>query len=270
MKCEEAQELVTALVDKELSDPERSAVESHLRDCPRCQWAYEQEGALKREIRLAGENLRAPGSLRVRILSDRRVFPERVGSAQGWKDYVWPIQHIFRPALVVALLLIFTVPMVYWLNHRGQSIFLTALETYDMILRGDLPMTKAKNTQELKEQLIRAVDGKFAPMEYDLSSMKVRPVGGAVREVEGRKMLVTVYEGNGLSFTCFTFLGTEKDAPKNAAVFFDREKRMNFYAFSSGGVHAVLHREGDVICILVSKMPIDALLALARGKVQPS
>ena len=37
-----------------------------------------------------------------------------------------------------------------------------------------------------------------------------------------------------------------------------------------GGMNAVLHREGDVICILASEMPMEELLALARSKASPS
>jgi len=42
------------------------------------------------------------------------------------------------------------------------------------------------------------------------------------------------------------------------------------HAFSSGGVNAVLHREGEVICILASEMPMEELLALAKAKAKPS
>ena len=43
MKCDEAEELITALVDKQVSDQERSSIESHLKDCQRCQFIYGQE-----------------------------------------------------------------------------------------------------------------------------------------------------------------------------------------------------------------------------------
>jgi hypothetical protein len=46
--------------------------------------------------------------------------------------------------------------------------------------------------------------------------------------------------------------------------------KMNFYAFLRAGTNAVLHPEGDVICILVSEMPMDELLALVKSKAQPS
>ena len=86
-----------------------------------------------------------------------------------------------------------------------------------------------------------------------------------MREVKGRQILVAVFKGNGLSITYFTFLGTEEDAPKNATVFFDPDKRMRFYSFSRDGVHAVLHREDNVICILVSNMPPEELLSLVKS-----
>jgi hypothetical protein len=100
--------------------------------------------------------------------------------------------------------------------------------------------------------------------------MDLRPVAGVVREIQGRKVLVAIYQGGGGAILCYTFLGAEKDAPPNAARFFDPEKKISFYAFSSDRVNAVLHREGEVICILASEMPMDELLALAKSKAKPS
>jgi hypothetical protein len=109
------------------------------------------------------------------------------------------------------------------------------------------------------------VDGKFGPLGYDFSRLGVKPIGGTVREVEGRQILVAVFRGNALSITCFTFLGTEEDAPKNATVFFDPETRIKFYSFSRNGINAVLHREDNTICILTSNMPAEELLSLVRS-----
>jgi hypothetical protein len=44
---------------------------------------------------------------------------------------------------------------------------------------------------------------------------------------------------------------------------------MTFFAFSRGRVNAVLHREGDVICILAAEMPMEELLALTKSKARP-
>ena len=47
MKCDEAQELITALADHELAGPERASIEEHLKDCSGCELLYRRELALK-------------------------------------------------------------------------------------------------------------------------------------------------------------------------------------------------------------------------------
>jgi anti-sigma factor (TIGR02949 family) len=268
MKCEETKELITALADHELFGEERTALESHLEGCPRCRQIYEQELALKNEVRLAGANLKTPADLREKILSDPRIFPTKARSAKGWKRLLWPESFGFRPAWAFALLIILLFPALYLLQPSGEAVALAALDTHRKILKGDISFARSEDEGELKARLAVAVERRFAPMGYDLSTMRLLPVGGMVQEVQGRKVLVVVYEGGGQSLTCYTLLGSEKDAPDHAALFFDSKKKMNFYAFSHGEMNGVLHREGDVICILVSKMPMSELLALARSKAR--
>ncbi len=81
---------------------------------------------------------------------------------------------------------------------------------------------------------------------------------------EEAQELITAYEGKGIPLTCYTFLGTEEDAPATAAIFFGPEKRANFYTFSQGRINEVMQRVGERICILVSEMPLQDLIALAR------
>ena len=270
MKCEDARELITALVDEELSEAERFSIEGHLKDCLRCRFVYEEEQALKREIRAAGFRLSASPELRSKILSDRRIFPRPERSSGSWTERILPAWPFLRPALVLALGVLIILPLFHLMRTPSEPISLAALEIQKKIIGGEMSVRKTSNLDELRKWQIRAVNGEFAPVAYDLSSMNVQPVGGVVQEVNGRKMLVTVYAGKGRSFTCFTFLGTEEDAPKIASIFIDPDKKMKFYSFSKDGFSAVLHREGKVICILVSNMSGDELLALVRAKVQPS
>jgi anti-sigma factor (TIGR02949 family) len=270
MNCDEAQELITAMVDQELDRAERSALEAHLEECSGCRLAFEEELALKQKIRQAGERMHAPGALRSRIFSDRRIFPEKSRSGRQWLAYLRPEFSNFRTALAVTILVLLILPTYYWWNRFSQPVALAALETYDLFARGQLPVQPAQNSDEIVRELTRAVDGRFHPMGYDLSAVNLRPVAGVVREINGRKILVAIYQGEGGSLLCYTFLGSEADAPPNAARFFDPDMKINFHAFSRAGINAVLHREGDVICILTSEMPMDELLALARSKAKPS
>jgi anti-sigma factor RsiW len=269
MTCAEAQELITALLDDELDEAGRRPLEMHLQDCADCRVALTQERFLKRQIRAAGDSLRAPASLRDRILADQRIFPEKAQPRSKWR-YIWSKPHILRPAALAAFLLVITLTGLYVFNQARQPIALAAVESYGPFIRGELPVSQANSANEIKEKLVRAAGGRFEPMAYDLEAMNLKPVAGAVREIQGRTILIAVYRGEGGSLLCYTFLGSEKDAPLAAASFFDRDKKINFYAFSHHGANAVLHREGDVICILVSEMPMEDLLALAQSKARPS
>lgn len=270
MTCAEAQELITALLDQELQSGERTLLERHLEDCAGCRLRLKEERAVKQEIRVAGEGIHAPSALRDRILSDPRIFPDKGRSAPNWFDYLWPGSPVLRPALVLAILSFLILPAYFLWNRTQQPIALAALESYDLFARGRLTVDRKDSADEIVGELTRSVGGHFHPMGYDLSAMNLRPVAGFVREIGGRKILVAIYQGRGGTLFCYTFPGSEKDAPPNAAKFFDAAKKMNFYAFSRGGVNAVLHREGEVICILASEMPMAELLGLAKSKARSS
>jgi anti-sigma factor RsiW len=265
MKCEQAEELISALIDDELSDPERSSIEGHLKDCPKCQRAYEWGRVLNREMRTVSASVVAPVDLRQKILSDQRGTTKEAESSKGRSKLILRLQPFLRPTFASALLVILVISIFFLMQLPSQPISLAALQIRAKIDKGEISLHQATNTDELHDWLGRAVGGKFGPLGYDFSPLGVKPIGGTVREVDGRQILVAVFRGNGLSITCFTFLGTEEDAPKNATVFFDPETRISFYSFSRNGIQAVLHREGNVVCLLTSNMSPEELLSLVRS-----
>ena len=270
MTCKEAEELITALVDNELNDLERQATESHLKNCSGCQFLYEQEKELKIQLYSIGAKVSAPADLRAKILSDHRIIPQTTQPSRGWKGFSWAPNIVTRPAFALAVLMMLLVPIFYLIWPTGQPIPLAALEAHAEITSGDLSFVRAQNPAEIKNELYRATGGKFAPMGYDLSPVGLKAVGGTVKEVSDREVLIAVYEGAGPSVSCFTFLGTEEDAPPEARRFFDPEKKVNFYTFSNDGINGVMHRVGERICILVSKRPIHELLDIARSVSKPT
>ena len=269
MTCEETQELITALVDGELLDPELGSLKSHLEGCARCRLSLEAERGLKQSIHDSAMRMRAPGKLRNRILTDRSIFPAN-RRAVGWRDYLPSMGHFARPALIAAIFLAIVLPAFFFFRAGEGPVAVTALESYDRFRKGALSVQRTANPDEIVEQLTRAVGGNFHPMGYDLTAMHLQPVAGFVQEVQGRKILVAVYQGQGGTLFCYTFFGSEEDAPGNAARFYDTTKSMNFFAFSRGGLNAVLHREGELICILASEMPMEELLTLAKSKAKSS
>jgi anti-sigma factor RsiW len=268
MTCEEAQELITALIDRELLDPERSSLEFHLQECSHCRLVMEREQLVKQALHAGAERVRAPGVLRDRILSDPRLFPER--NPFRWQDYLWPTPRPARVAMAAGFLLIIGLAAFLSLKPPREPIASVALETYERFAKGELSVRRMENPDEVVAQLTRAVAGHLHPMGYDLTVMHLQPVAGLVREINNRKVLIAIYEGQGGTLFCYTFFGSEADAPADAARFLDPIKKINFYAFSRGNLNAVLHREGELICILASEMPMDDLLALAKAKARPS
>jgi anti-sigma factor RsiW len=261
MKCEEAGELVTALVDNQLSALERAAIEAHLKNCASCELFYRQQLALKSEIRGAVADLKAPVTLRRKILNDRGIHPRQpvVENRPAWR-----VIFSLRSALAVTLLVLLALPVLYVMKTDREPVSLSALEIHQRILRGEVSVIKAGSAEEIKDSLYRSVAGSFAPMTYDFSKIRLKPVAGTVQEVNGRKLLVIIYKGEAATVTCYTLLGTETDAPPMADRFYDTKEKINFYAYSRDGINAVMHREGNLICILASTMPTSELLALAR------
>ena len=67
MNCEEIKNLMDAYLDGEVDPIASQRVEQHLRDCPKCEQAYEVETAMAHAIGQAAPYYKAPPELRERI-----------------------------------------------------------------------------------------------------------------------------------------------------------------------------------------------------------
>ena len=268
MRCEEAQELITARVDDELSADERAAIDAHLRSCAECARAFEQESILKRRIHLTAQQISAPVALR-RVIEEKSVARAAMAGESIWRSFINRLAFpTWRRGFAAAILLLIAGSVIYtqWPVEKHENLALAAFDTHTSILSGKTTLLRAVNLAAMRKELAHAVGGRFKPVVLDLSLMKLYPVAGFVQNLAGRDVLVTVYQGDGPAVTCFTFLGGETDAPVEAEKFYDADMRLNFYSFSRGDLNGVLHQEGDVICLLVSTMTPADLLALLRGK----
>ena len=306
MRCDEAQELITARVDNELDAEERTAIDAHLKGCAECTRTYEQESLLKRRIHLAAQQISAPVALR-RLVEERAAASAATSRLSNWRELILsklrflkhkqpvivakegePAQRArarFKPrsqnrwlneaalpawrrAFAAALILVIGVS-VYYTGRRSQkeaNFALAAFDIHTSILSGKTALLRAVNLAAMRNEMAHAVGNRFRPVVLDLSMMNFHPIAGFVQNIGGRDLLVTVYHGDGPPITCFTFLGSDADALAGAERFYDDAMKVTFYSFSRGDVNGVLHREGGVMCLLVSKMAPADLLALLRGK----
>jgi Putative zinc-finger len=263
MRCDEAQELITGLVDDELATTERAAVEGHLAECYDCTAQYQRETALKRATKLAASAIVVPQALREKIEPHSKLRPP-TRAAKGIFIPEWLTALRLRPAYGLALALIVAALWLPW--RSSEDIPTIALAIHENIISGKTTLTRVNDAAQLRKKLTLAVSDRFAPIALDLSMIKLYPVAGFVERIADRDVLVTVYEGESATITCFTLLGGEADAPQDSERVFDPERKINFYIFSRGKVNGVIHRQGQVICLLVSKMALPELLGVARGK----
>ena len=80
--------------------------------------------------------------------------------------------------------------------------------------------------------------------------------------------LMPIFTGIALAWNAYKQFASTNPQPSLDSITTITHDQLFFYAFSQGKVNAVLHREGQIICILASEMPMDDLLALARSKAQ--
>lgn len=265
MRCDEAQELITGLADGELTADERGAIEAHLHECRNCEAALSLEVELKKQTRAVVEGVTAPRDLQQRLsnlVQYATTQPPTKPPVHWWNTTSW------RVAFATVAIVLGILPFLYYGQGPENLVAPTVFETHRKVLANQVTYVQAQDSDEAVQQLVRAVGGKFKPMGYDLTMLKVKPAKGAVVTMATRPIQVVVYSGEGLEVLCFTFAGSEEDAPREAKLFFDPEKKMNFHMFSQDGVNAVLHREGGVICILASKLPMEELLNVARAKAR--
>jgi anti-sigma factor (TIGR02949 family) len=113
MRCDEAQELITALIDGELSAEERLAIEAHLKACGPCQQAFTAESRLKQQTTSAAHRVMAPASLRRAVEGEIGAKQPVLRDESGGTVARWFNVSRWRPALALATLLLVTAALVY-------------------------------------------------------------------------------------------------------------------------------------------------------------
>ncbi len=268
VNCQESQELITGLVDDELSSAESALIVAHLRECSSCAESFARESALKRLVRDAATAMGAPTELRARVASTRSPKRAMAWATRSRRSAPRARSLAAHAAGLVILMAIPLLASLYWLASPQAPLTAGIFENYRQVTEGEVTPVKMANLRQLKEVLMLRVDGQFAPMAYDFSAMQIHLIGGLHQQIAQRNVLLAVYQGTGLTIICYTFVASNGDLPNSGEIYFDADKKLKFYQFSHAGVHAVMHREGDINCILMSQMPMADLLRLARAKAK--
>ena len=158
-----------------------------------------------------------------------------------------------------------------WHNHKpAESDPWTAAVAQHFVAyrRAQLPLAmRSGDPAELEDFFSEHLD--FHPRVYDLDTMGYQIQGGEVARLNGRSSALSAYRGPGDSrLLCEMF---QRPHGRTAACVTHREHDgIAFRVYRRGALTAVYWADGDIICVLVSDIDSEALLALAFAKAGPA
>lgn len=87
MSCEENREMISSLIDAELSPAEKAMLEEHLGGCAKCRSCEEWLRCVKEAINQSAKTLPIPGSLRDKISASIPDMPPRKEPVRWWRRF---------------------------------------------------------------------------------------------------------------------------------------------------------------------------------------
>jgi anti-sigma factor RsiW len=250
------------LLDGRLTAAARSEVESHLEACAECRHRLQVLRWTRRAAARAGAEHQPPEALagdvaRLLDAEDRK----RGGHGAAWRP------RSLRAAWAAAALLVLTVAGAWLLLRRpaARDVPAQVADDYHRHRAGELRLEVETSRPEDAEALFRRRGLGFRTRVFDLAMMGYQVAGARVHEVSGRPSALFTYRGpGGEVLLCQMYEGEVTELPAGA------ERRLHdgieFLIYRRGALTLVFWQEGDVICVLVSDIAPEAVVALAFAK----
>jgi anti-sigma factor RsiW len=259
-------EVLQDLIDRRLPPDAEAEVRVHLQSCARCR----AELALLERGRAMSAVLRVDRDGPVELASsvaaaldaeDRQEIPRdapRQPAAgdhrvAGWR---WATAAAVTAAAVLGATL--------WWTGPTTSAPALAARDFEAIVSGTTPLEVATtNPPTLEEHFARV--GAPRVRVLDLAMMGFTLEGGRRHTFGSRRSALYVYRNAaGDRIVCEMYEGRETDLPASDDV---RESAgFRFHVFREGNVTLVFWLEGDIICVLASRLPADQVVQLAFAK----
>jgi len=209
MNCEEATKLMDGYLDGELDPMTSQKIEQHLRDCRKCEQAYEAHTALTHAISRGAPYYKAPAELRQRVQSSLRdavgVRASRSAARENHASLTsrWAKRRPVLPeipwnwlALAAAIILAAIVASSFLPRLRpptsDQFLATQLIASHVRSLMADHLTDVASSDQHtVKPWLDTKLD--FAPPVVDLSSEGFPLIGGRLDYLDNRPVAALVY-----------------------------------------------------------------------------
>ena len=209
MNCQEINNLMDAYLDGELDPVTSQKAEEHLRNCPKCEQAYEVETAMAHAIGQAAPYYKAPPELRERIQVSLRQAIGAPASRGATAEDPFPVRRpeavrrgVFFDmpwnwlALAAAMALAAIVASSFlpklWQPGAEQFLATQLIASHVRSLMADHLTDVASSDQHtVKPWLDTKLD--FAPPVVDLSSEGFPLIGGRLDYLDNRPVAALVY-----------------------------------------------------------------------------
>ena len=229
MNCQEIKNLMDAYLDGELDPITSQKVEQHLRDCPKCEQAYEVETAMAHAISQAAPYYKAPLELRERIQVSLREAIGAPASRAVTEDDSLPVRRpeavrrgvvfdmpwnwlALAAAIVLAAIVASSFLPKLWQPGADQFLATQLIASHvRSLMANHLTDVASSDQHTVKPWLDVKLD--FAPAVVDLSGGGFPLVGGRLDYLDNRPVAALVYQRRKHFINLFIWPG-EPDATR--------------------------------------------------------
>lgn len=251
MTCDQAREILWPLEGPRALASGESEARTHLESCAECQLFFERDARLTKALRSGSDAVPAPPELRERIfdaLARERTLKGagQSGSAEPTSTGRWT--HLLRVAAALVMIL---AAALLWLRPETDSRLATP-EAYvdDFMQLAALDVTPRDffDSLAVAHFYMQQLGRRIVPVPLDGASV----TRAMICQLEGRRGAMIEYDVDGMRLAHYRIpveRGTETTRPRLS---------------SEMGVHVVRWRDGEYEHALVSELPGDRLVELAR------
>ena len=244
------------LADGRLSDVEGAAVRAEVAECAAC----------RRELAAIEAAKTAAATLRVErpVPAGLEAAIHQALDTEGQQPTVsgWPRQWSRRRMLIGLAASVAVVVALRWRRAKLDPVA-SALDTEQRIADGSLRLARQSSSPAELETYFESVGQPVRVI--DLSAMALTLQGGLRHDVGGTPSALYTYRSPaGELLVCQMFEGSVDALPAADAARATPEFR--FFVFVRQGITSVFWQEGDIVCVLTSRLPTNDVVDLAAAK----
>ena len=210
MPCEDFQLRLHGYLDGELDPIASTEVERHLKDCPACAKAYENQLALRSVISNASLYTEAPADLRKRV---RSAVRRESGAETKTPVFFWRWLAIGVPLVAAAAVAVLILNLAPRFSHPGEEAFLTQ-EIISSHVRS-LMVNHLTDVASTDQHTVKPwFNGKldFSPPVKDLAAQGFPLIGGRLDYLDGRSVAALVFQRHKHVINLFIWPAKENDS----------------------------------------------------------